>query len=765
MKRKDYKGQFDTFETPAGMWGDIEKGLDEKKKKKRGIVWWQVAAGIIIVAGIGTLMVLMGNDPSNNDTTLAHNGVDQKRNAKPGTETDTTNQLGAKTGYDRNGSDSLDGTVDIEYTVERSAHFQSSETVDITYVPEEKPSDQIELSATYGSGTKIPGGIPPVRKIVTNDALFNNPISLNIVAKIGTKEKLKYRNVTEEENISRLNYRREEYLGFIDAAGTVYDPTTGNDTKLKIGEYNKKAAFDFQDQEKLNYVEPSGPIVNGLIQENIPTKRLIPYEPLRESNSLWISGLETTNRSHYDAFIENGFMQTDENPLSTFSIDVDGASYSDVRGMINRNVLPNPDAVRIEEFVNYFPYDYKEPSGEHPFSIQSEIGSCPWNSQHQLMKVAIKGQSIEKENLPTNNLVFLLDVSGSMTGPDKLEIIKKAFRMLVNELREEDHVSICVYAGSSGVVLEPTSGANKDEILDAILRLSAGGSTAGGAGIELAYSLAEKHYNKDGNNRIILATDGDFNVGISDDDQLVKLIQEKRETGVFLTVLGVGHDNFQSSKMEKMANNGNGNFSYIDNILEAKKVFVTEMGATLLTIAKDVKIQMEFNPSLVSGYRLIGYENRMLKNQDFSNDTIDAGELGAGHTVTAIYEIIPYGVTDSTEASLKYSTVNYESNGEFSNEFAMMKFRYKEPDGTVSKLIEAPILMTDQSELPSKDFLFTKAVIEFGLILRQSEYMGSASFESVISNAINGLKDDPYGYRREFLLLVEKTELMWKEIY
>lgn len=491
-----------------------------------------------------------------------------------------------------------------------------------------------------------------------------------------------YRNVTEEENIGRLNYRENILKQYADT--------------ILIGEFDLDPTNEFA-----------------------PKKRIIPFEKLREANPLWLYDNESMHSSYYDPFIENKYLNVTEDPLSTFSIDADRASYSDVRGMINRAELPNPDAVRIEEFVNYFPYDYKEPTGKYTFSIESEVGSCPWNSQHQLMKVAIKGRSIEKENLPTNNLVFLIDVSGSMAQPEKLEILKKGFKLLINELREEDHVSICVYAGAAGVVLQPTSGQNKDLILDALLNLTAGGSTAGGEGIELAYALAEEHFDNEGNNRIILATDGDFNVGVSNDDALVKLIEKKRETGVFLTVLGVGHDNYQSSKMEKLANNGNGNFSYIDNILEAKKVFVTEMGATLQTIAKDVKIQMEFNPTLVSKYRLIGYENRMLQNQDFANDVIDAGELGAGHTVTAVYEIIPFGVEDTTsiESDLKYSTVNYAANNLYSSEMATMKFRYKEPTGTESILIKKAILKGSGST-STQDFKFTQAVIEFGLILR-----------------------------------------------
>ncbi|MCR9170902.1 MAG: VWA domain-containing protein [bacterium] len=467
---------------------------------------------------------------------------------------------------------------------------------------------------------------------------------------------------------------------------------------------------------------------------------------------------EPYHGSTYDQINENQFISTKKEAQSTFSIDVDGASYSDVRGMIKRGVLPNPDAVRIEELINYFPYNYDEPKGDHPFAFHTEVIDCPWNAEHQLMKIGIKGESIEKEALPPNNLVFLMDVSGSMTSPEKLGLIKKGFSLLVQEMREEDRVAICVYAGAAGLVLEPTSGANKDKIMDAINRLEAGGSTAGGEGIELAYATAQKYFNSEGNNRVILATDGDFNVGVSNDDALVKLIERKRESGVALTVLGVGHDNFQSSKMEKIANNGNGNFSYIDNILEAKKVLVTEMGATLKTIAKDVKLQLDFNPQKVEKYRLIGYENRVLANKDFDNDAVDAGELGAGHTVTAIYEIVPVQSNSNTKdrdviGELE-NIIEGKSTGD--DELAVLKFRYKQPQGSTSQLITTSI--SDVGSICSTDMRFITAVVEFGLLLRNSEFKGTANFERILKNARLGLGRDPYGYRSEFIQLVQKTQ-------
>lgn len=497
------------------------------------------------------------------------------------------------------------------------------------------------------------------------------------------------------------------------------------------------------------------PFVSGEVVANGTYSKM--YKDMSSSFSLGYYSDEPSHGSTYDEINENKFISTAEESQSTFSIDVDGASYSDVRGMIQRGVLPDPNAVRMEELINYFPYNYSEPKGDHPFAFHSEVIDCPWNPEHQLMKIGIKGESIENEKLPPNNLVFLLDVSGSMTSADKLGLIKKGFNLLVQEMREEDRVAICVYAGAAGVVLEPTSGANKDKIMDAINRLESGGSTAGGQGIELAYATAQKHFNSKGNNRVILATDGDFNVGVSGDNALVELIESKRESGVALTVLGVGHDNFQSSKMEKLANNGNGNFSYIDNILEAKKVLVTEMGATLKTIAKDVKIQLDFNPNQVASYRLIGYENRLLANEDFDNDAVDAGELGAGHTVTAIYEIVPGNAKENGDGSAIKNLINIFTGNTFQDdELAVLKFRYKQPQGSESQLITTEIGTSKSTT--SADMYFITAVVEFGLILRDSEYKGSANFERVLENARMGLGRDPYGYRSEFIQLVQKTQ-------
>ncbi|MEZ4827161.1 MAG: VWA domain-containing protein [Bacteroidia bacterium] len=467
------------------------------------------------------------------------------------------------------------------------------------------------------------------------------------------------------------------------------------------------------------------------------------------------------NTEEYNRIYENPFLPAKQNPLSTFSIDVDVASYANVRRFLNDNQMPYPDAVRIEEMINYFSYNYSQPKGDDPFSINTEVAQCPWNSEHQLVHIGLQGKSIPDQNLPPSNLVFLLDVSGSMDDPAKLPLLKSAFRLLVNELGDEDKVAIVVYAGAAGVVLPATPASRKEVILEALSGLNAGGSTAGGEGIVAAYKIAKENFIAGGNNRVILATDGDFNVGPSSDGELIRLIEEKRKDGIFLSVLGFGSGNYKDSKMEQLADKGNGNYAYIDNILEAKKVLVTEMGGTLFTIARDVKIQVEFNPALIKGYRLIGYENRVMANEDFNDDTKDAGELGSGHTVTALYEIVPINASTEIKTSdkLKYQmAVPIEAT---SNELMNVKFRYKAPDADVSKLIEGPIMngskgLSDASE----NFRFSAAVAAFGMLLRNSEYKGSSTYASVKQLAQGAKGEDPNGYRTEFVQLVEKASLL-----
>ena len=471
------------------------------------------------------------------------------------------------------------------------------------------------------------------------------------------------------------------------------------------------------------------------------------------------------NTEDYDGIVENRFLTAQENALSTFSIDVDAASYSNVRRFLQSGQLPPAGAVRTEEMINYFHYDYPQPAGDDPFSINTEMAACPWNPAHRLVLIGLQGKKIPVENLPASNIVFLIDVSGSMMDENKLPLVKASMKMLVDQLREQDRVSLVVYAGNAGLVLPATSGANKTTIKNAIDKLEAGGSTAGGQGIQLAYKTAKENFLKGGNNRVILCTDGDFNVGASSDDDLVRMIEEERKSGVFLTVLGYGMGNYKDNKMEKLADKGNGNHAYIDGLSEAKKVLVNEFGGTLFTIAKDVKLQIEFNPAKVQAYRLIGYENRLLNKEDFNNDKKDAGELGSGHTVTALYEVIPVGVKN--EFLEKVDKLKYQQTPPPTNagaELMTIKFRYKKPDGDISKLIEHPVQdIAPLLSAASSNFRFAAAVAAFGMLLRDSEFKQSASYSKAWELAKGALGKDEEGYRTEFLQLLKNAQSIAKK--
>ncbi|MEP6831850.1 MAG: von Willebrand factor type A domain-containing protein [Gemmatimonas sp.] len=475
-------------------------------------------------------------------------------------------------------------------------------------------------------------------------------------------------------------------------------------------------------------------------------------------------GGQGTNREQYDRIEDNPFLAVKGNALSTFSIDVDRASYANMRRFLNDGQLPPADAIRIEELINYFPYALEEPRGKDPIAITTEVAPAPWQTKHQLVRIALQARRIETENLPANNLVFLIDVSGSMGSPDKLPLVKQSLRLLVDQLRERDRVALVVYAGNAGLVLPSTSGADKATIQQAIERLDAGGSTAGGAGIKLAYSVARENFIQKGNNRVILATDGDFNVGASSDAEMERLIEEKRSEGTYLTVLGFGRGNIQDAKMEKLAKKGNGNYAYVDNLDEARKTLVREMGATLVTVANDVKLQVEFNPSTVKAYRLIGYEDRLLRNEDFADDRKDAGDIGAGHTVTALYEVVPVGVDGTVkvleEDGLRYVTNSKRSTPKAGSELMYVKLRYKTPGDSTSKLMTYPVLLARADGRTSDDFRFAASVASFGMLLRNSEYKGNATGYEVLRSAREAMGEDVGLYRAEFVRLVER----WRNI-
>lgn len=462
------------------------------------------------------------------------------------------------------------------------------------------------------------------------------------------------------------------------------------------------------------------------------------------------------NTEEYGRIGENPFLETVRNPLSTFSIDVDRAAYSNVRRFLSENQRPPRDAVRIEEMVNYFSYDYPDPSADAPFSLTTEIAGCPWNEKNRLLLIGLQGRRIDTADLPPGNLVFLIDVSGSMQDANKLPLVQSALHLLVDQLRPRDRVAIVAYAGSAGLVLPSTDGGEKGTIHDAIEQLEAGGSTAGGEGIVLAYKVARENFVEGGNNRVILATDGDFNVGVSSDGELERLIEEKRRSRISLSVLGFGTGNVKDSKMELLADKGNGNYAYIDTIQEARKVFVRELGATLTTIAKDVKLQIEFNPAKVRAYRLIGYENRLLRAEDFHDDAKDAGEMGAGHSVTALYELVP---PDSDQVLPAVDPLKYQKATvpeAVSPELLTLKLRYKEPDGEASRLLTEPVLdATTPIAAASDNLRFAAAVAELGLLLRESPHKGEASYDQVADMASQALGGDPDGDRAGFLRMVQ----------
>lgn len=464
-------------------------------------------------------------------------------------------------------------------------------------------------------------------------------------------------------------------------------------------------------------------------------------------------------REQYGALVENPLKLVAEAPVSTFSIDVDTGAYANVRRMLNAGRLPPSDAVRVEEMINYFPYAYALPRGNARFAVHTEMAPAPWNPQRHLLHIGIKGQDVAKTSLPASNLVFLVDVSGSMNSPERLPLLKSALKLLVNQLRAQDSVALVTYASGTQVVLEPTSGAHKAKIMAALDNLRAGGSTAGAAGIALAYSMAEQGYIRGGINRILLATDGDFNVGVTSFDALKNMAEEKRKGGVSLSTLGFGVGNYNEKLMEQLADAGNGNYSYIDTLNEGQKVLVDEMTSTLATIAKDVKIQVEFNPAVVSEYRLIGYENRMLKREDFNNDKVDAGEVGAGHSVTAIYELTLKGSAGSVDP-LRYGK-EQASVAHKSGELAFLRLRYKEPEGDVSRLVEWPVQREDvKSSLAqaSTEFRFAAAVAAFGQQLRGGKHTGAMSYADIARLAAESRGADSYGYRGEFLRLVNLAQ-------
>jgi len=553
----------------------------------------------------------------------------------------------------------------------------------------------------------------------------------------------------------------------LDSPGTKHPPTVSEATPATPAKEEKNAQLKEKDR--------LAPIDAGLIQDRSqgPSIHYAPDVMYKSIGKVAAAERTTSSqlpgrpylqqampeREQYGVIVENSIKQVSESPVSTFSIDVDTGAYANVRRMLNAGRLPPADAVRVEEMINYFPYAYALPKGNARFAVHTEIAPAPWNTNHQLLHIGIKGQDIAKTSLPPSNLVFLVDVSGSMDSPERLPLLKSSLKLLINQLRPQDKVSMVTYASGTQVVLEPTSGENKAKIIAALDNLRAGGSTAGAAGISLAYSMAEQGYIKGGINRILLATDGDFNVGVTNFDELKNMASEKRKSGVSLSTLGFGVGNYNEKLMEQLADAGNGNYSYIDTLNEGQKVLVDEMTSTLATIAKDVKVQIEFNPKVVSEYRLVGYENRMLKREDFNNDKVDAGEIGAGHTVTAIYELTLRGNSASVDP-LRYGKEKETAETQ-SGELAFLRLRYKEPEGDVSKLAEWPLHVQDikpSLSQASTEFRFAAAVAAFGQQLRGGIHTGDMSYAGIAKLASEARGADTFGYRGEFLRLVHLAQ-------
>ena len=558
--------------------------------------------------------------------------------------------------------------------------------------------------------------------------------------------------MTEEDRIRKIAGEIRPYTWFspFTGQGVPYDIGRESGEKKSVRARGGQVGFDFS--QAVGGVEGQrGPLLQEGYLSNSVRQKMGKGKVVFE---------DELNTEAYDRIYENPFLDVRQNPLSTFSIDVDTASYANVRRFLNQHALPPKDAVRIEELVNYFKYHNAPPEGDAPFAVHAEIAGCPWRPEHRLLRIALKGREIDLANRPASNLVFLIDVSGSMDQPDKLPLLKSALTMLVDQLGENDRVAMVVYAGSSGLVLPATSGERKAEIRSALEQLQAGGSTNGASGIELAYQVARQNFIRGGTNRVLLCTDGDFNVGVTDQGALTRLIEQEAKSGVFLSVLGFGIGNLKDTTMEKLADRGNGNYAYIDGPSEARKVLVEQLGGTLVTIAKDVKLQLEFNPSQVAAYRLVGYGNRLLRTEDFNDDRKDAGEIGAGHTVTAFYELVPAGGEAPTQSvePLKYQRVVEPAEAARSGETLTLALRSKAPEASESQRMTTVVKDAGRSYAEAgEDFKFAAAVAAFGLVLRDSEFKGNATLAGVQELAQEGRGADEGGYRAEFIELVKKA--------
>jgi Ca-activated chloride channel family protein len=794
IKNASQKAEQKDFPAFENVWLRIEEKLDEKEDKKAIALWKKlaVAASLLLFFSLGYQFLKTDSKIITPNKTRENNVVVQKNkgtnaivkpseNIKSDAEVMLNNQIVSPVAVVEqttisNGNESVSVQADENVLKEVVViGYGSMKKSDLTGSISTVNSKELKNQTQVNVSQALQGRVAGVQ--ITNNAGYTSPeyyLSKNNVKFIpGTKKVNGLTSIVIEKSAPVVTIRgnasttqSNEPLYVIDGI-----PISAEELRQLKAE-NIKAIDVLKDKSSISLYGSygsNGVIVittkNGTFQ-NLSKRELNKKLKKLNKNKKTEEKIITpkpieVSQEEYENFVENQFESPKVTPLSTFSIDVDNASYTNVRRFINNGQTVPKDAVRVEEMMNFFKYKYPQPKDEHPFSINTEYSVCPWNSKHQLLKIGLQGKNIPTDNLPASNLVFLIDVSGSMSDANKLPLLKQSMKILVNELRKKDKVSIVVYAGAAGMVLPPTTGDEKQTIINALEKLNAGGSTAGGAGIELAYKLAEENFAKGGNNRVILATDGDFNVGASSNTDMQTLIEQKRKSGVFLTCLGYGMNNYKDSKMETLSDKGNGNYAYIDNIQEANRFLGKEFKGSMFAIAKDVKIQIEFNPKHVQAYRLIGYENRKLRSEDFANDAIDAGELGSGHTVTALYEVIPTGVKSeflSNQSDLKYTKVaTNETN--YSDELATIKFRYKKADG--DKSIEMVKVIANKSiplKNSSDDFKFSAAVAWFGLKLRDSNLVSNKSSEDIIKLAREGLSNDEEGYKAEFIRLVETVK-------
>lgn len=796
-KSAEEKPTFPNFEK---VWQNVEEKLDKKEEKKRIIPIWLpygIAAGLALTFGVLYFVkddkVKIEPQIASNDygKPINQNVVETPENVEKINKTFEDNLKNNPINTSENGKEIIayqEGPIPTKAEVFAYPSISASPVADAI-----APTAGYDLQADESTSTRTSETKP--NYVYTEKA---NDIEGVVVTGMGSKREQKglgYASTIVSKN--SINKKEKSYSpvpplanGKVTTQAYVDQVLNGRVSGLQISPANPENSPQLMIRGVGSIATNNQPlyVIDGIPYqtanlENINPKKIKDVQVLKDAAATTIYGTRGSNgviiiktkglsqdeikslnnsqpvqnQESYDEWTENQFESAKANPLSTFSIDVDNASYSNVRRIINNGQEMYKNAVRIEEMINYFKYEYPQPKSNQPFSISTEYNDSPWNPKHKLLKIGLQGKTLNDKELPASNLVFLIDVSGSMNEENKLPLLKTSFRILLEKLRPQDKVAIVTYAGNAGVVLEPTSAKNKEKILAALENLSAGGSTAGGQGIELAYKLAQENLVKKGNNRVILATDGDFNVGVSDNSELQKLIEEKRKSGIYLTCLGFGMGNYKDNRLEMLADKGNGNYAYIDNSQESNKFLGKEFAGSMYAIAKDVKIQIEFNPKFVKSYRLIGYENRKLKNEDFQNDKIDAGELGLGHTVTAIYEVIPSG-SDSEfspqDVDFKYSKI--DSKNEFGDELATVKFRYKNPDEDVSKeLIQTIKDSKNQLNSASSDFKFASAVAWFGLVLRQSELIKDKNLDKIINLSKQGKSNDEDGYRSEFIRLIE----------